>query len=125
MKGKQMKIVQIWNEDTGTEIAHTCRIADNFFTRLKGLQGKTVLPVGEGLLIKPCNSVHTFGMKMNIDVVFLSKENEVLYIMEKMPPRKISPIVKKAAVVLELPAGQLEQTPVLKGQYLTVCPGDT
>ncbi len=120
-----MKIVQIWNEDTETEIAHTCRVADNFFTRLKGLQGKKSLPDGEGLLIKPCNSVHTFGMKISIDVVFLSKENEVIYMMEKMPPRKISPIVKKAAAVLELPAGRLEQTPILKGQHLTVCPGDT
>lgn len=120
-----MKKLQIWNQDTETEIAHTCWIADQFFTRLKGLLGKKQMPAGEGLLIKPCSSVHTFGMKMSIDVVFLSKENEVLYIMEKMPPGKISPVVKKASAVLELPAGQLEHTQILKGQRLILSPADT
>ncbi len=117
-----MQEMEIISMDNGELIARRCYVADHFFTRLKGLLGKRELPPGEGLLIKPCNSVHTFGMKMSIDVVFLSEEYEVLHIMEEMPPGKMSPVVKKCACVLELPAGQVERTPILLGQHLLVNP---
>lgn len=78
-------------------------MADKFFSRMKGLLGTTQT---NGLLIKPCNQVHCFGMKYSIDVVFLTKNNTVCHLQENMKPGSISPIIKKAKSVLELPAGE-------------------
>ena len=45
---------------------------------MKGLLGKRSLAAGDGLLIKPAPSVHTFFMRFPIDVVFLSRKGEVM-----------------------------------------------
>lgn len=79
--------------------------ADTFFGRLKGLLGKGSLSKGEGLLIKPCSSVHTIGMKFPIDVAFVDKDNKVIHIIEDMKKGKVSPIVKKSKFVLEAKSG--------------------
>lgn len=76
-------------------------IADNFFTRLKGLLGTKELPKGNALLITPCNSVHTFGMRYAIDVFFVSKNGEILKIVASMPPGKLA-WCRQSAFVLEL-----------------------
>ena len=51
------------------------RAADTFFTRFKGLIGAPSLTKGEGLLILPCNSIHTHVMRFPIDVLYVSKDN--------------------------------------------------
>ena len=42
--------------------------------RRTGLLKHASFPEGEGLLIAPCECIHTFGMKFPIDVVFLSRK---------------------------------------------------
>lgn len=108
----------IHNPRTGTALATDARLANNFFTRFKGLMGVTELPQGQGLLIVPCNSVHCFGMKIPIDVLFLSKEGEVVRMIPNMAPGKISPVVKGARATLELPAGTIAQTGTQVGDRL-------
>ena len=73
-----------------------------------GLMGKT-LNESEGLLIKPCNSIHCFFMKIPIDVVFLDKDSEVVHRIDGMKPWSISPIIKNATVVIEANAGALKE----------------
>jgi uncharacterized membrane protein (UPF0127 family) len=89
-----------------TLLASNVRVADTFFARLKGLLGSTQT---EGLLIKPCNQVHCFGMKYNIDVIFISQDSIVCHIQPDMKPGGISPIIKKAKSVLELPSGRAKE----------------
>ena len=108
----------ITNPRTGAALATEARLADNFFTRFKGLMGVKDLPNGQGLLIVPCNSVHCFGMKIPIDVLFLSKEGEVMHMIPDMAPGKVSPIVKGARATLELPAGTIAQTGTQVGDRL-------
>lgn len=76
--------------------------ANRFFSRLKGLLGRTEIKTTEALLIEPCNSVHTLGMKFEIGVVFLSASNQVIHAIENMAPGKLSQIVKGSKKVLEL-----------------------
>ncbi|MHB1484099.1 MAG: DUF192 domain-containing protein [Saccharofermentanales bacterium] len=99
----------------GNEIAGTIRVADSFFTRLKGLLFTDEIGDDEGLLIIPCNQVHTIGMKFDIDVVFLSQSGEVLFIEPVMVPGKMSPIVKGSKKVLELKAGTAKLKDVRMG----------
>lgn len=99
---------KLLNLSQDTILLENIIIADNFFKRLKGLLGRTELSQGEGLIIKPCNSVHTIGMKFPIDVAFVDKNNIVNHIISQMGSGKFSPIIRKAAYVIEASAGAFE-----------------
>lgn len=100
----------IRNMDRNTVPANDCRIADSFFPRFLGLMGKKSLKHGAGLLITPCNSIHMMFMRFPIDAVFLGPGNEVLYIAEGIKPWRLSPLIRKAHSVLELPAGAVKSS---------------
>ena len=85
-------------------------VADNAWSRLRGLIGHRPLEAGEGLMIRPCNSVHTFFMSFPIDVVYVSDSGEVVGLAQRLTPNRVGPIVRKASFVLELPAGTIEDT---------------
>lgn len=84
-------------------------LADRFFFRLKGLMGKDNLEDDEGLLIRPCNSIHTFFMKFNLDVAFIDKSFEILEIYRDFAPNKLSKIYKDSKFVLEARAGSFSR----------------
>ena len=80
-------------------------IADNPISRTIGLLLKKSFEAGEGLLIKPCNSIHSHFMRFSFDAVFLDKENKIVYLIKQMSPWKISPIIRSAYSILEIPSG--------------------
>ena len=82
-------------------------IADTLVTRLIGLMFKEKLVGAEGLLINPCNSIHTFFMRYSLDIVFLSSDNRVVKILRDVRPWSMSWIYFRAKKTLELPAGKL------------------
>lgn len=114
---KQFKFTNITRGET---LADQGRIASNPFARMKGLLGTKTLPNGEGLLIRPCQSVHTFFMAYPIDVLFLDKELRVVHMRETMVPNRISRHVFKARSVVELPAGTIGRTGTQLGDVLAV-----
>ena len=105
------------NQDNNKVIAKHVRTAQSFFFRLCGLLGTACLPAQQGLLIRPCNSVHTIGMRYAIDVLFLSNELEVVKAVENLPPFRISACLA-SAMVLELPAGTIGRTEIKAGGRL-------
>ncbi len=112
-----MKVVNLSN---GTEIADNIGCADSFFKRLKGLMFTKNLPAGHGLLIKPCQSIHTFFMKYPIDVVYLDGNNEIVGLDEDMNPAKIGKVHRKSKSVLELPSGTIRNAELKVGHYLSI-----
>ncbi len=100
LKMKNNNYMQLLNEKNGI-ILERVVIADNFSTRLKGLMGKKSLGENDGLLIKPCNSIHTFFMKFNIDVVFIDKNNRIISIYRNMLPWKFSKIYFESQFCIE------------------------
>lgn len=79
-------------------------IADSFYKRLTGLIGKTNIDFG--MLFPKCNSIHTYFMKENIDIVGLDENNEVIYKYENLDKNRVIKInydLKKTSI-LELPA---------------------
>jgi uncharacterized protein len=54
------------------------KIAERFWNRALGLLVGAWLDPAEGLLISPCSSIHTLGMRYPIDVVFFDREGRVL-----------------------------------------------
>ena len=99
-----MNTRQLINQTTGNIVLESMFIADTFWSRFIGLMGKT-LNEGEGLLIKPCKSIHCFFMKISIDVLFIDADNRVIMKLENMKPWTISPIVRHAKSVVEGSAG--------------------
>ena len=110
------------NLRTGATLATEAFIARTFWARLKGLLGSDELPPGHSLLIVPCNSVHGFGMRYAIDVLFLKKDGTVMACVPGLKPWKMSPIVRGARAALELPAGTIAATGTRKGDRLAMPP---
>ena len=100
-------------------LADRAILANTSATRRTGLLKHDSLPDGEGLLITPCEGVHTFGMKFPIDVIYLSKKRVVLKIRPEMPRRRIS-FCLRAHSVLELPAGMAGKTSTAVGDQLEI-----
>jgi uncharacterized membrane protein (UPF0127 family) len=97
--------VYVYNKTRETFVATEARVADSYVARLVGLLGKTRrwAQLGKGLWIVPSRGVHTIGMLFPIDLVFLSKEKEVVHIEEHLRPFRISRVSLRAMSVLELP----------------------
>lgn len=96
------------------------KIADNFYSRLIGLLGKSSLDRGQGLIIKPCKSVHSFFMRFPIDVAFIDKHNKICFLMNSMQVNKISPFVITASYVIEAPSGTFKSTKVRIGDEVVL-----
>jgi uncharacterized membrane protein (UPF0127 family) len=92
------------------ELASNLVTADRLFTRMKGLLGRSSLMEGEALWIKPCNGIHTFGMRFVIDAVFLNRENRVVAVVERLQPYRLTRLYGDAVSVIELPAGTIDMT---------------
>ena len=98
-------------------VCEECLVAATPFTRMRGLLGRSSLPSGEGILLRPAASVHTFFMRFSIDVVFLDDELRVVAIAADLRPWRA--VGKRGArVVVELPAGECERRGLEVGDQL-------
>jgi uncharacterized protein len=91
--------------------------ANTFFLRARGLLFRKALSSGQGLLLSPCNSIHTIGMRYAIDVVFLGQTNQVLKLARSVSPWRVSR-QDNASAVLELAAGEINRQRIRLGQIL-------
>ena len=94
--------------DKGVVLAEEVEQACSFFKRLKGLMFRRQMAPKTALLLAPCPQIHTCFMRFAIDVVFVDKEDAVVYVLENLKPWRLSPIVHRAAKTLEMPAGTLK-----------------
>lgn len=59
----------------------------SFLSRLKGNMFKK--SIDYALLFNKCNSIHTFFMKANIDVIMCDKENNIKYYYNNLGKNKV------------------------------------
>jgi uncharacterized protein len=78
-------------------------VADGFRSRLRGLAWRDRADAGPGLLIPRCSSVHTCGMRFELDVYFLDRSGRILAVRRRVPPRRVL-WCRGASAVLEIPA---------------------
>lgn len=96
-------------------------VASGMFSRMRGLLGREDMPPGHGLLISPCSSIHTFGMRFDLDVLFLDREGVVVHRVRDVKPCRIVRGGRRARSVVEARAGWLASTLVDIGDRLTLC----
>ena len=104
----------------GQNLATAGRVADTFWTRLRGLLGSKPLAPGEGLLVVPCKSVHTHFMRFPIDVLYVNEAREVVGIDQNLPPWRFGRFYRRVRFVVELPAGTAQATGSQVGDQLQV-----
>src|SRR5688500_10182291 len=106
------------NQTRGKVLAVRAEEATTMFQRFLGLMGRRALPFGEALHLVPCNSIHTFFMRIPIDALFLDPEGQVVKALAGLAPWRMSGVVWKARSVLELPAGTLAGSGTLVGDRI-------
>lgn len=108
-------------KNKNVNICQNFKIASGFFDRLIGLMFKGDMANYDGLLIKKCNSIHTFFMFFAIDVVFMDSSYKVVRIIRNMKPWRVTRMYFKASQVLELKAGALNDQLQLGDRLEVVC----
>ena len=74
----------------------------SFYSRLMGFMFKR--SINNALLFNKCNSIHTFFMKENIDVIMCDKDNNILYYYKDLNKNKIILPKKNVYKVIETPS---------------------
>ena len=110
-------------------IADKCFVAERFFSRLRGLIGKSGLESGHGVLFPKCNNIHMWFMKFPIDVVFIRLEKKadgnvirkVSSVHESVQPWRLLPLMDiRGSETLELPEGTIRQHAISTGDELCI-----
>ena len=77
-----------------------------FSSRLLGFMFKK--NINNALLFDKCDSIHTFFMKENIDVIMCDKDNTILFFYRNLPKNKIIWPKKGVKKVFETPSGYFD-----------------
>ncbi len=78
----------------------------SFGSRLLGFMFKK--NINSALLFDKCDSIHTFFMKKNIDVIMCDKNNNILFFYKDLPKNKIIWPKKNVKKVFETPSGYFD-----------------
>ena len=94
------------------DVLATAEVARDPRDRRRGLLGRDAF---EGaFVIRHCRNVHTFGMRFPIDVAFCDVTGTVLRTCS-LSPWRVSPLVWRAAFVIEATAGAFERWGLVPG----------
>ena len=110
--------IRLVNRTRSALLAERVELAVAMTERLRGLLGRAELPGGSALAIAPCAAIHTFFMKFAIDAVFIDRSGRVLRALPDLPPWRATRFHRRAAQVVELPAGTLARTGTREGDEL-------
>lgn len=98
----------LYRQDNRQPVVTEVMQTTNPVERMRGLLGRPPLQDNQGLLIRPCSSVHTFGMRYPIDLIFLNKNGRITKLVHALRPRRLA-WSWGAHMVVELPGGTLSQ----------------
>lgn len=67
--------------------------------RGRGLARMEAMPADLGLELAPCRSVHTFGMRFALDLIWLDAAGRVVRVDVDVPPRRLRTCLRARSVV--------------------------
>lgn len=91
--------------------------AERAIERMRGLLGRPALEPGEALLITPCSSIHTLGMRYALDIAFVDAAERVLKLCRGVVPLRMA-MAWGAASTVEMPAGEIDRLRLAVGDRL-------
>jgi len=120
----EQSTIQIKNVTRDCVLAERGELARSFWARGRGLMGRAALPDSYALIIWPESSIHTFFMRVPIDVLFVDRSDKVVGLREAMPPSRpfagVAPW--RGRYVIEMPAGVIATTGTALGDQLMLEP---
>ena len=125
MGGTGPATFRLINETRGCELGDRIEVVRSFVGRGRGLMFRRSLEPGAGMVIDPCSSIHTMGMRFPIDVLYMDREQRVVRVDQAMPPWRIGPLRPGpgSRYVVELPAGVIQASGTRPGDRLRLLPG--
>ena len=105
-------------------LAEHGELARSFMARGRGLMGRKTLPESYALIIYPEWSIHTFFMRVPIDVLFVGRDGRVVGLRAAMPPgRPFAGVAPwRGHYVIEMPANVIAATGTAVGDQLVLTP---
>jgi len=115
------KIISLKNQKV---IADKALVANSFSRRFIGLMNRVELLEGEAMIFPRCSSVHTWFMKITIDIVFVKMTEdqcEVVKIFKSVKPWRLFPVSSVMAnSVIELPNHSIQKYDIKNGDILCI-----
>ena len=112
--------MRLYDLDQQRFIVDSLEIAEALGARTRGLLGHEPLSFGQGMLIRPCRWIHTFGMSFPIDVLYVNKRWRIVAVSENLRPGRIDRPVPQAWFVVEMAAGAMRQAGLQVGDHLEI-----
>ena len=108
----------IRNASNGRIICRNELMARGFFQRLTGMLTRKFSGKLDGIVFENCNTIHTFGMRFSLDVLFVDRNNVIIKIQKNMAPWKTASAGIKKCTAIELPAGTADMVMCKTGDII-------
>ncbi|HZY99317.1 MAG TPA: DUF192 domain-containing protein [Candidatus Baltobacteraceae bacterium] len=92
--------------------------ADTLITQTIGFLGRTRVDDDEAMWFDSCSGIHTLGMRVAIDVVFVDRDGVVLDVVSSVKPWRFWVGRSGAKSVLELATGNAERCGITPSMHL-------
>lgn len=93
-------------------------LANTFWSRLVGLLNRSSLGDDQAILLIPCTSIHTIGMRFSIDVIFLGRDGRVLGYADQVKSNRFRLAPRGTVMVLEVADGNRSRTGIHLDDHL-------
>ena len=113
-----MDMLSIYRNGSDEVLFDQVRHARTPWQRFRGLIARPRLGEHEGMLISPCGSVHTLGMRYPLDIVFMDRDGRVLKCVNALQPCRAAGS-RSARYTLELAPGGIARAAVVDGEVLS------
>ena len=105
------KAMQLVCRSTGKTVVGRLKIASTFWPRFVGWQFRSRPDSDEGLLIVPCDSIHTCFVRFPIDVLFLDRKGMVLDVRRRLRPWRAALGPRSCHAIVETLSGSSDVEP--------------
>lgn len=110
--------MMLYDLDQQCVVVDQLETVESMGARTRGLIGHEPLRFGQGMLIRPCRWIHTFGMSFAIDVLYVDKRWRIVAVSENLRPGRIDRPVPHAWFVVEMAAGAIRHAGIHVGDRL-------
>lgn len=117
--GSVMRTMELRTAD-GRQVARGVRLACSFTSRWSGRFRRVPSSAQDQVLLIPCRSVHTIGMRCAIDVVCLSRQMRIVGLVPAFPAWRFRLAPAGTRWILQLAAGQIAATGLTLGTFVVV-----
>ncbi|MCA1596172.1 MAG: DUF192 domain-containing protein [Chloroflexi bacterium] len=114
--------VKVENSTRATVLADHAELANSPWRLLVGLIPYRRLDPGQGMVLPRTGSIHTVGVRFEIDVIFLDRAGRVLSVRRRVRPFRVAWAPRGTCTAVELPGGMLHAAACEPGDLVVIEP---